>query len=388
MKISDVFLVLLFPVSILQCLINYHTNESEPIFEVIYTPTNSSFKHVLQEYIRNRRFLTPATPKPLAIIAAKHESHVQPTVVCFKFHSLQIRIRSGGHDYESLSYVSDVPFVILDMFNLRSIDIDIANETAWVQAAATFGELYYGIGKASKVHAFLAGVCPTVSVGGHFSGGGYGNMMRKYRLFVDNIIDARLVDVNANTLDRSSMEEDLFWAIRGGGAASFGVILSWKINLVQVPETELTELVFSRSRSDYVKRVIPKEDFKKIWKMLYHTSWTEEGTEDSRHYITLSRKLYEAIAPYMSQNPSEAFLNYRDLDIGSNPSNQTKFEEAKVYGSKYFRSSFLRLVDVKKRVVLIISSRMNKVFPHLKKSNRMTIYVTLRVFDVWTATYL
>lgn len=31
------------------------------------------------------------------------------------------------------------------------------------------------------------------------------------------------------------MGEDLFWAIRGGGGASFGVILSWKIKLVSVP---------------------------------------------------------------------------------------------------------------------------------------------------------
>lgn len=33
------------------------------------------------------------------------------------------------------------------------------------------------------------------------------------------------------------MGEDLFWAIRGGGAASFGVVLSWKIKLVRVPKT-------------------------------------------------------------------------------------------------------------------------------------------------------
>ncbi|XWS20774.1 hypothetical protein CRYUN_Cryun31cG0131400 [Craigia yunnanensis] len=203
----------------------------------IYTPKNSSFSSVLHSYVRNLRFMTPETPKPLAIVTALHESHVQATVVCSKSIGLQIRIRSGGHDYEGLSYVSNVPFVILDMFNLGSIDINVTDESAWVQAGASLGEVYYRIAEKSSVHGFPAGVCTTLGVGGHFTGGGYGNMMRKYGLSIDNIIDANIVDVNGRILDRASMGEDVFWAIRGGGAASFCVVLSWKIKLVPVPET-------------------------------------------------------------------------------------------------------------------------------------------------------
>ncbi|GAV86807.1 FAD_binding_4 domain-containing protein/BBE domain-containing protein [Cephalotus follicularis] len=482
----------------LQCLA-LHSQPSNPIVESIYTPENVSFVHVLQSYIQNRRFMTSSTPKPVVIIAAMHESHVVATVLCSKYYGLQIRIRSGGHDYEGLSYVSDIPFVVLDMFNLRSVDVDIENESVWVQSGATIGELYYRIGEKSEVHGFPAGTCPTVGIGGHFSGGGYGNMMRKYGLSVDHIIDAQLVDVNGKILNRKSMGEDLFWAIRGGGGASFGVILSWKIKLVAVPakvtvfdvkrtlnqglihilykwqlvatqihedlfirvilqvvkgnndnentvqisflglflgqikrllplmnecfpelgltREDCTELswiestifsalfpkgtsigvllqraqkpqLFSKYKSDYVKEPVSRTGLdeivkmmiklERIWilmspyggvmneipeaetpfphragilyKIMYYAFWTEEGAQANDHYISLMRTFYDAMTPYVSKSPRLAFLNYRDLDIGSNPSNHTSLEDAMVYGVKYFKGNLDRLMQVKSMV--------------------------------------
>ncbi|KAM7524808.1 hypothetical protein LguiA_014710 [Lonicera macranthoides] len=213
-----------------------HSPSYDKKSSIVYSPKNSSYTSILQSYVRNRRFNTSKTPKPAIIVTPLRESHVQLAVICAKNASLQLKIRSGGHDYEGLSYVSDKPFVLLDMFNIRSIDVNIEKETAWVEAGATLGELYYNIWEKSEFHGFPAGICPTVGVGGHFSGGGYGNMLRKHGLAVDHIIDAKIVDANGRKLDRHAMGEDLFWAIRGGGGASFGVILSYTIKLVRVPE--------------------------------------------------------------------------------------------------------------------------------------------------------
>ncbi|CAK9175407.1 unnamed protein product [Ilex paraguariensis] len=219
-----------------QCL-SLRPQNPTSISKVIYTAQNSSYSSILQFSIRNLRFTSLNTPKPLVIVTPLYEHQIQAVIYCSRKHGMQIRTRSGGHDYEGLSYVSEVPFVILDLINLRSITVNVENGTAWVQAGATIGELYYSIAEKSRTLGFPAGVCPTMGVGGHISGGGYGTLLRKYGLAADNVIDAHLIDVSGKILDRKSMGEDLFWAIRGGGGASFGVILSWKIKLVVVPPT-------------------------------------------------------------------------------------------------------------------------------------------------------
>jgi hypothetical protein len=216
----------------IQCLYSYSHNSSS-IF--VYTKTNSTYSSTLQFSIQNLRFATNTTPKPLVIITPLEPAHIQTTLTCAQNHGMQIRIRSGGHDVEGRSYVSGVPFVIIDLRNFREIEVDVENKTAWVQSGATAGELYYAISRKSRNLGFPAGACPTIGVGGHFSGGGFGTLMRKYGLAADNVIDAHIIDVKGRFLDRQAMGEDLFWAIRGGGGASFGVIVSWKIKLVHVP---------------------------------------------------------------------------------------------------------------------------------------------------------
>ncbi|XP_010906369.2 berberine bridge enzyme-like 18 [Elaeis guineensis] len=242
----------------LQCFLSHTCSNSTT--QVIYTPDTSSYGTILRSSVQNLRYLSPSTTKPAFIIVPANPSHVQATVTCGKAHSLHVRTRSGGHDHEGLSYASaGDPFVLLDLVNLRSVSVDASTSTAWVEAGATVGELYYGISivTKNKTLAFPAATYPTVGVGGLFSGGGIGTLLRKYGTSADNIVDALVVDANGNLLTRKTMGEDLFWAIRGGGASSFCIVISYKIRLVYVPSTVAVFRV-DRDLSQGVTKVVER----------------------------------------------------------------------------------------------------------------------------------
>ncbi|RLM56231.1 reticuline oxidase-like protein [Panicum miliaceum] len=207
--------------------------------QLVFTRSSPSFTPLLKSSIRNPKFFTPATVRPLYIVTPTNASHVQAAVACGRRSGVRIRVRSGGHDYEGLSYraVRNETFAVLDLSSLRAVRVDARASTAWVDSGATLGELYYAVGKASGLLGFPAGLCPTVGVGGHFSGGGFGMLLRKYGMAIDNVIDAVLVDVRGRLLSKNTMGSDVFWAIRGGGGESFGVVLSWQVRLVPVPPT-------------------------------------------------------------------------------------------------------------------------------------------------------
>lgn len=87
-----------------------------------------------------------------------------------------MRVRRGGHDYEGPFYASEIKthFIVVDISNLRSINIDIKDNSAWIQEGSTTGEVYYKIAEKSNVHGFSAGYCTSIGIGGHITRGAYG----------------------------------------------------------------------------------------------------------------------------------------------------------------------------------------------------------------------
>ncbi|KAI5659546.1 hypothetical protein M9H77_28339 [Catharanthus roseus] len=267
---------------------------------LVHTFWSNSYSPLLDSRLRNLRFNASETTKPYYIVTPKNAHQVRAVILCSKKLKLELRIRGGGHDYEGISYASTRPFVMLDMVNIRNVDVNVKNQTAWVGAGTILGELYYHIAeKSDNKLGFPAGVCPTVGLGGYISGGGQGMMMRKYGLATDNVIDAIIVDANGRILDKQSMGEDLFWAIRGGGASSFGVVVSWKLRLVRLPP-KVTVFAVTRTQEEGANRLIfrwqefldemPKELFVRIMVMPTENSLGQPIMKAGFHSLFLGRR--------------------------------------------------------------------------------------------------
>ncbi|KAE9600865.1 putative cannabidiolic acid synthase [Lupinus albus] len=83
------------------------------------------------------------------------------------------------------------------------------------------------------------------------------------------------------------------------------------------------------------------------------------------------REFYKYMGPYVSKYPREAYVNYRDLDIGMNLKNSTIFSNASCsFGLKYFKDNFDRLVKVKSKVDPSNFFRHEQSIPPLPKGKK------------------
>jgi hypothetical protein len=87
-----------------------------------------------------------------------------------------------------------------------------------------------------------------------------------------------------------------------------------------------------------------------LWKVQYQANWNMTGKDIADHYIGLTRKRHKYMTPFVSKNPREAFLNYKDLDLGINHNGKNSYNEGRVYGVEYFKDNFDRLVKIKTKV--------------------------------------
>src|SRR5262245_59521547 len=169
--------------------------------------------------------------RPAMIVRVANDADVVRVIALARESGLDLAVRSGGHSIPGHS-VSDGG-IVLDLADMRAIDIDPAGKTAWSETGVTA----VGFARAAHEHGLALGFGDTgsVGIGGITLGGGVGYLSRKYGLTIDDLLAADIVtaDGEVRRVD-AEHEPDLFWAIRGGGG-NFGVAARFRFRLHELP---------------------------------------------------------------------------------------------------------------------------------------------------------
>jgi FAD/FMN-containing dehydrogenase len=169
--------------------------------------------------------------RPTAIVRVADSDDVAKVVSFAGETGSPLAVRSGGHSVAGHSVIDEA--IVLDLSDMRGVEVDAAQRTAWAQAGLTAAEF----SAAAGAHGLAIGFGDTgsVGIGGITLGGGVGYLVRKYGLTIDDLIaadivtaDGRLVRADAGT------NPDLFWAIRGGGG-NFGVATRFQFRMHELP---------------------------------------------------------------------------------------------------------------------------------------------------------
>ena len=169
--------------------------------------------------------------RPSAIVRPTGIAEVIQAVRFLRENGLAASVRGGGHSVAGKSVANGA--IMIDLSLMREVQVNPGRQTALAQGGATWGEFDRECEVFSL--ATTGGVISSTGVCGLTLGGGIGWLMGKHGLSCDNVVSADIVNADGNHLSVSATQnEDLFWAIRGGGG-NFGIVTALEFRLHELP---------------------------------------------------------------------------------------------------------------------------------------------------------
>jgi FAD/FMN-containing dehydrogenase len=177
--------------------------------------------------------------RPAIFVRCVGARDVAPAIAFARDHGFEIAVRGGGHNIAG-SAVCDGGLTI-DLSLMTGVSVDVRTRRALVDPGATLHHL----DTATQAHGLATpvGINSTTGIAGLTLGGGFGWLTRKHGMTIDNLLSADVVTADGRRRHVSEREnEDLFWAIRGGGG-NFGVVTRFEFALHPVGPNVVAGLI-------------------------------------------------------------------------------------------------------------------------------------------------
>jgi hypothetical protein len=204
------------------------------------TPGNFDFDKSFNQRLQ----LTPRVRVVAASAAA-----VSSSILWATNNGIGFAIRSGGHCFEGFSQSPDL---VIDVRGMTGIKLSADKKSVAIGAGSSLGSVYKALEPSHL--AIPAGSCFSVGVAGHSLGGGFGLLGRPFGLACDSVVSMEMVDAAGKILTVSQQQNpDLFWALRGGGNGSFGVVTNFTFRTSAVNQVAKFRMDWNKTPAQGVK---------------------------------------------------------------------------------------------------------------------------------------
>ncbi|KAJ5097411.1 hypothetical protein N7456_008132 [Penicillium angulare] len=189
---------------------------------------------------------------PTYVINATSASEVKLGIDFARKNNIRLTIKASGHDYlkrsaapYSLSiwtrYMTG-DFEYHDNFTPKGCDITINTTAVTAGAASSVSDIYSSLNQYNLTA--IDGMGPEVTLGGYVTGGGHSPLSNIYGLGSDQVYEVEMVTPTGEIIVANECKHrDLFWAVRGGGGSTFGILT--KVTIRTVPSSPIAVYDFT-----------------------------------------------------------------------------------------------------------------------------------------------
>jgi len=193
-------------------------------------------------------------------VAAKDAADVAAAVTFARMHRLRLVVKGGGHSYQGTSNAPDSLLVwtrametatLHDAFIPKGCEGKVEPEHAVSLGAGTLWFHAYDAVTTRGGRYVQGGGCMTVGVPGLVLGGGFGSFSKRYGMAAASMLEAEVVTADgAVRAVNACSDPDLFWALKGGGGSTFGVVTRLTLRTHELPSTFGAVLMTLKADSD------------------------------------------------------------------------------------------------------------------------------------------
>ncbi len=219
-------------------------------------------------------------------IAAESTADIVAAVNFARKHALRLVVKGGGHSYQGTSCAADSllvwtrrlnSVVLHDAFVATGCQASHSPQPAVSLGAGTMWIDAYDAVTTGAGRYVQGGGCTSVGVAGLIQGGGFGSFSKKYGIAAAGLLEAQIVTADGEVRLANPCENpDLFWAIKGGGGGTFGVITRATLRTRELPENFGAAFGAIHASSDAAYRELVGEALKFYKSALFNPHWGEQ----------------------------------------------------------------------------------------------------------------